>query len=141
MILSPVVWNGTRATISCTATGHPIPVLKWTSDFMEVNHTISTTINETTRTLNLTTEVAGYYRRQATNIVGQKRLILAGKQCMRCVYHIYILIARYFQGSNFDQPLRIYHIYGHSVVASSLQKSLTLAVHVGKQCMRCIYTV
>ncbi len=87
MMFSPVVWNGTRATISCTATGHPIPVLKWLFNFMELNHTISTTVDETKRTLNLTIEVAGYYRCQATNIVGQKRRVLAGKQCMRCVYH------------------------------------------------------
>ena len=61
-----------------------IPVLRFFLNLTEELNSISTMIDETTRTLNLTTEVTGEYRCVASNVVGNTTwLVIVGKHCKR----------------------------------------------------------
>ncbi|XP_064401075.1 uncharacterized protein LOC135347121 [Halichondria panicea] len=104
LFVSPVVWNGNRATISCGATGSPIPVLRFFLNHTEELNSISTMIDETTRTLNLTTEVMGVYRCVASNVVGNKTWLFTVGSSI--VYSAPVIVAHEVKGV----PSRSYFI-------------------------------
>ncbi len=97
--LLPTVWNNGLATISCAATGWPLPTVKWYfrsgREHRELNNTMVKNIDDFTLTITGVTSIDGYYMCEASNSVGSIRIFT--RYLVHCKSIINNYICKYFK--------------------------------------------